>query len=119
MIETPCKKEQHEANFQHYSRNSSTSRKFLGPLGKSTLGNKERRESAQRAGLARLQTTYGMVITRPALMHPTPARPGQNAACRGGRGPDEPGQQMAYFRTGQGKQDRLRRGSGLTGRASL
>src|SRR5205807_7562119 len=75
-----------------------------------------------KPGLAGLQTTFRVVITGSASVAATPPGPGQGPFHAPRRKPDEPCEQMAHFRNGQGKRRRSRRrprghrrGSGATG----
>src|SRR5205807_1070194 len=68
------------------------------------------------------QTTFRVVITGSASVAATPPGPGQGPFHAPRRKPDEPCEQMAHFRNGQGKRRRSRRrprghrrGSGATG----
>src|SRR5712691_3748218 len=105
MIKTPFKKGQHEPDFQEYSRNSRTSRNFFGSL--RTSPPHDRKRGWGESSLLRkcLQAAFGVVIARPALMNPSPPRPGQEPAYARSSRKDQAGEQMAHFRAAQRKQD--------------
>src|SRR6267378_817863 len=97
-------------NTKQISRNSGTSRKFLGYLGNECWKEQSREQcSESQPGSASLQTTFGVVIAGMTLVAATPPRPGQDPTCRRRRGPDELCKQMAHFWDGQGKHGRSSR----------
>src|SRR4051812_29423690 len=97
-------------NTKQISRNSGTSRKFLGYLGNACWKAQSREPCCEsQPGSARLQTTFGVVIAGHTLMAATPPRPGENPVDRRRRGPDEPRKQMAHFRNGQREYSRASR----------
>jgi hypothetical protein len=92
------RKEHMGDNTKQISRNSGTSRKFLGYLGNECWKAQSREQCCESQLIT---TTFGVVIAGMTLVAATPPRPGQDPVYGRRRGPDEPCKQMAHFRNGQ------------------
>src|SRR5713226_4823755 len=110
MIRTPFEKSQqrrrHERHSQGYSwdNRQETPRDIPGSKGRQRHGQPSSRLRTSYAGLACLQTAFGMEIAGTTTVPASPPGPGNKQLHTAWRRPDQASKQMTHFRNRQGKQ---------------